>query len=115
MPVSIKHATLTVLADDGVSPVGADEWNADHAITGLGTAADYNIGTSGATIPLLNGTNVFSGDVSINKTSPTLSFLKTASGQDAALYSYNGSLGRWGLFFGDAVAESGSNAGSNLL
>lgn len=26
----IKHATTVAVADDGASPVGSDEWNADH-------------------------------------------------------------------------------------
>jgi hypothetical protein len=34
MALSITHSTVVVVADDGTSPVGSDEWNDDHAITG---------------------------------------------------------------------------------
>lgn len=33
MPVSLKHSTNVVVADDGVSPVGSDEWNLEHSFT----------------------------------------------------------------------------------
>lgn len=44
-------------------------------ISGLGTAATVAIGTSGATVPLNNGNNVFSGNVTIGTGSFTLSGL----------------------------------------
>ncbi len=31
--MSLRHRTLTVVADDGTSPVGADEWNEPHDVT----------------------------------------------------------------------------------
>jgi hypothetical protein len=34
MALSITHSTVVAVADDGTSPVGSDEWNDDHAITG---------------------------------------------------------------------------------
>jgi hypothetical protein len=34
MALSITHSTVVVVPDDGTSPVGSDEWNDDHAITG---------------------------------------------------------------------------------
>jgi hypothetical protein len=34
MTLSITHSTVVVVADDGTSPVGSDEWNDEHAITG---------------------------------------------------------------------------------
>lgn len=33
--VTVKHSTVVVVPDDGVSPVGSDEWNAGHVIAGL--------------------------------------------------------------------------------
>src|SRR5215475_6583603 len=41
MAVSLKHSTLTVIADDPAYPVGADEWNAEHNLT---LAADRVLG-----------------------------------------------------------------------
>jgi hypothetical protein len=32
---TVTHSTVVVVADDGTSPVGSDEWNAPHVITGL--------------------------------------------------------------------------------
>lgn len=48
-----------------VAPVFTDQSGSRTAL-GLGTAATQNTGTSGATVPLLNGTNVFSGNTSIS-------------------------------------------------
>jgi hypothetical protein len=32
---TVTHATVVAVADDGTSPVGSDEWNADHVVTGV--------------------------------------------------------------------------------
>src|SRR5215468_7554925 len=48
MTVSLKHSTVVLVPDDGTSPVGSDEWNAEHSLT---LAADRVLGrlaTSGA-------------------------------------------------------------------
>ncbi len=45
MAVTVTHSTVVVVPDDGTSPVGSDEWNANHTVTGLATVAetgDYN-------------------------------------------------------------------------
>jgi hypothetical protein len=34
MAISVTHDTVVVVADDGTSPVGSDEWNAAHTVTG---------------------------------------------------------------------------------
>jgi hypothetical protein len=34
MALSITHSTVVAVADDGTSPVGSDEWNDDHVVTG---------------------------------------------------------------------------------
>jgi hypothetical protein len=46
MPVS--HSTVVVVADDGTSPVGTNEWNADHVFTGDSrvAASDLTIAAS---------------------------------------------------------------------
>jgi hypothetical protein len=54
MALSITHSTVVVVADDGTSPVGSDEWNDDHAIAGLGTGVEdalaVNVGTAGSVV-----------------------------------------------------------------
>jgi hypothetical protein len=34
MALSVTHSTVVVVPDDGTSPVGTDEWNAAHTLTG---------------------------------------------------------------------------------
>src|SRR5215475_1510825 len=48
MAVSLKHATLTVIADDPAYPVGADEWNAEHNLTLAADRILGRLGTAGA-------------------------------------------------------------------
>ena len=33
MAISLTHTTVVVVPDDGASPVGSDEWNAEHSLT----------------------------------------------------------------------------------
>lgn len=35
MALSVTHSTVVVVPDDGSSPVGSDEWNATHTISGI--------------------------------------------------------------------------------
>jgi hypothetical protein len=54
MAIVANHSTVVVVADDGTSPVGTDEWNADHPITGFGTGVEtalgVNVGTAGSVV-----------------------------------------------------------------
>jgi hypothetical protein len=54
MALSVTHSTVVVVADDGTSPVGTDEWNAGHTIGGLGTGVEtalgVNVGSTGAVV-----------------------------------------------------------------
>lgn len=63
----------------GVGQGGTGSITAAGARTnlGLGTAAVQNVGTSGATVPLLNGANVFSGATRFD--SPQTSFASTST------------------------------------
>jgi hypothetical protein len=83
---------------------------------GLGTAAVQDIGTSGATIPLLSTTNTWTlGQTYSSSTihSTGLAVDNTvASATRNITYRTSGSL-RWNLST-DAIAEGGSNAGSNF-
>lgn len=60
---------------------GATDASGARTALGLGTAAVVNTGTSGATIPLLNGTNTWSGDQTINA---ILTLLSTDGGSGSA-------------------------------
>lgn len=42
MAVGVTHSTNVVVADDGVSPVGTNEWNAAHTVTGVPTTTTDN-------------------------------------------------------------------------
>lgn len=58
--------------------------------------------------------NFFSADQTISKANPRINFDKTASGEDASIVTYKGSILRWHVQFGNETAESGSNAGSDF-
>lgn len=90
-----KNAALVLRDSDlawGVFDSTANQWSAlgvgqggTGSITaagarsnlGLGTAAIQNVGTSGATVPLLNGANVFSGATRFD--APQTSFAQTST------------------------------------
>jgi hypothetical protein len=63
---------------------------------------------------VLKAGDTMTGDLSINKANPQFVLGMTASGQIARLISYNGAYPRWLFELGDASAESGSDAGSNV-
>ncbi len=50
MSATITHSTVVVVADDGTSPVGTDEWNANHTLANVaatdGTLAQFAATTS---------------------------------------------------------------------
>ena len=71
---ALSLATDLSLADGGT---GASTASGARANLGLGTAAVANTGTSGATVPLLNGANSFSGNLTISGT--TTSFTNQGS------------------------------------
>jgi hypothetical protein len=93
----LSIAGLTTLADRSIYTTASDTYavytltaagraildDADAAAQrttlGLGTAATVNTGTSGATIPLLNAGNVFSGDITISKAVPLLDLVGTST------------------------------------
>ena len=47
MALTVTHSTVVVVPDDGTSPVGTDEWNDAHTLSGVVDVA--NGGTGQAT------------------------------------------------------------------
>lgn len=82
---------------------------------GLGTAAIVNTGTSGTTIPLLDGANTWSGVQTISAVAPSIFLNKSASGGQGFIVGQMGGTSRWITRYGDTTAESGSDVGSNWV
>jgi hypothetical protein len=82
---------------------------AQRTTLGLGTAAIVNTGTSGGTVPLLNGANTWSGVNTFSIADPIR--LSAAAGTERRIYFQSGGSLRWTAGAGSG-AESGSNAGS---
>jgi hypothetical protein len=47
MALTVTHSTVVVVPDDGTSPVGSDEWNDAHTITGTLDAGDIGVTPAG--------------------------------------------------------------------
>lgn len=79
---------------------------------GLGTSAIVNIGASGATVPLLNGANVWSTSQTLSPGNAHL-FMDGTAGQERQIFFTTTASKRWGVHAG-TDAESGGNAGSTF-
>lgn len=83
-------------------------------VTSLGTAATVNTGTSGATVPLLNGANTWSGSQTISHPSGSSALvLNVVDGQQAYLTLRNAGVEMWKIGKNN-TANSGSNTGSDF-
>jgi hypothetical protein len=76
MALSLTHSTVVAVPDDGTSPVGSDEWNAQHNFTLSGDVLVGRLSTSG-TAQELNGTQI---TALLDPVSSTLKGLAPASG-----------------------------------
>lgn len=87
---------------------GATSAGAARSNLGLGTAATQDVGTSGASVPLLSTGNLWGAA----QTFPAI-YLNSAAGTARAMWFYTGATPRWAVYSaGDA--ESGGNSGSTL-
>lgn len=70
MALAVNHSTVVVVPDDGTSPVGTNEWNAQHTLTGVLDAANGGTGSasgiSSATQTALDGKVAKAGDTMTN-------------------------------------------------
>ena len=62
----------------------------------------------------VSGALAVGGDVTVAKAEPRVVLAKAATNQANGILGRNGALQRWDLILGDAVAETGGNAGSRL-
>ncbi|RJG56731.1 hypothetical protein D0Z70_05180 [Sphingobium terrigena] len=89
---------------------------------GLGSAATQAVGTSGASVPLLNGANSFSATTTFSSNCVSTRvgqaievghYLRADAGYNCRHYYQTGTSTRWDVGK-TAAAESGSDAGSNF-
>lgn len=102
----------------GRSLVNTADASAARTTLGLGTAATVNTGTSGDTVPLLNGTNSWGASntfaaANINSSGTAAFYVGTVAGQNAFVGLRTGTSERW-RFTKTNTTEGGSNAGSDL-
>jgi hypothetical protein len=116
-----QTAALTGLLGSSTIPLangGTASTTAAGARTnlGLGTVATLNTGTSGATVPLLNGANTWSAAQNFSA-SPNASadYVRGgAAGTNRGMQYFTASSLRWYQYV-DNTSESGSNTGSNWV
>jgi hypothetical protein len=106
-------AALTAFGGLAISNNLSDLGSAATARTnlGLGTAALAATGTSGHTLPFLDGANTWSGDQAI--TGSHLLSMDGAVSTNRILRWTTSGTARW-AFYTDGTPETGSNTGSNL-
>lgn len=111
------NVTGTVALANGGT--GSTTASGARSALGLGTAALANTGTSGSTVPLLNTSNTWNGNQTVDgsftltgtASSRTLS-LDADAGQTRQIRFRSGTAARWTA--GISAAESGGQTGANL-
>lgn len=81
-----------------------------------GAYIDYALSITRSTgdIYFNSPTNYFYGNITVNKSGPTIDLQATASAQNRAIQGWTNANLRWAAVWGNTEAESGSNAGSNF-
>ena len=91
-----------------------------NSVTGVlpiangGTGANSAAGALTALGAVAKAGDTMSGDLTIAKNTPAISFNKSAGGQDINILGSTAGVTRWNIILGNGTAESGSNAGSNF-
>jgi hypothetical protein len=105
---------ITLAGNSTVHSGPLAELFAASEISGLGTAATQNTGTSGHVLPYLDGANTFSAAQTIGDgTASAIISLNGAAGAVRDFVIRTSSTARW-IIRGDESAESGANAGTDL-
>src|SRR5262252_3556074 len=97
--MSITHSTVVVVADDGTSPVGSDEWNAAHTVTTIAATG----GTVTTSIPVLDGTQTWNAS-GITFTGYKLNITNTASAAGSLLQDLQ--VGGNSIFYVDKTGNT---------
>ncbi len=109
---STASSAVVTAADSVLSALG----KLQAQISALGTAATKNTGTSGAVVPLLNASNIWSGASQTfgAASGNALVQLNSVSGSSAFIQGQKSGIPRWSVFLGNSTADSGSNVGSDF-
>jgi hypothetical protein len=126
MTVTVKHSKVSSIPDSAdTSLVRPSDWNADHTLTGLGTAAELNAGVAngvatldaGGTVPLsqipasIQGGVSYQGTWNATTNTPTLTssvgtkgyyYVVSVAGSTNLNGVTNWNVGDWAIFNGSA-------------
>ena len=98
---SIVDADTMLLSDSAASNVGKKI-----------TFANFKTSLNLTYLPLSGGT--LTGNVTIDKATPSLGLNKSGSGQSSRIEGQSASVRRWSLVLGETDAEAGSDTGSSF-
>jgi len=113
-PIIVSWATGITTISNGLA-FGTGAAATTRTNLGLGTAATQNTGTSGANVPLLSTSNVWTGTQTFgNGTGNVPVLLNSLDGASPYIQGQKGGLPQWSIFLGNATPRSGSNAGSDF-
>lgn len=120
--VAITGGSVTGITDLTVADGGTGSSTASGARTnlGLGTAATQNTGTSGANVPLLNGTNTWSGAQTVSASSAGLEGVivrataAAATNNSASFTGYPAGAGGRGIYSTALEDATGNNVRLDL-
>lgn len=103
----LRHSTIVATADDGVSDVGTNEWNADHVVDGDGITCAVRTDNSDPAVPSANNLVLYGKQIG----GRNLPKWMEPSGLDNVIQPHLG-FNTWGLWVPGAGVLSTSNATS---